>query len=135
MGFLPRVSAVPLSPSAGLMLRSAQLTLAFDHQSTGDGRHHPRSRRDCSQQRGTDRRRQMPIREEDLAMTNRIRRKPATRMAARIAAALAIILGAMLVPQQLSETNAVTPDALQPIQFGYLHYSGGDIWHAFPTRR
>lgn len=43
MGFLPRVSAVPLSPGAGLMLRSAQLTLAFDHQSTGDGRHHRRS--------------------------------------------------------------------------------------------
>ena len=44
MGFLPRVSAVPLSPGAGLMLRSAQLTLAFDHHSTGDGRRHRRSR-------------------------------------------------------------------------------------------
>ena len=68
-------------------------------------------------------------------MTNRIRRKSATRMAARIAAALAIILAAMLVSQQLSETDAVTPDALQPIQYGSLRYSGGDIWHAFPIGR
>ena len=51
MGFLARVSAVPLFPGAGLMLRSAQLTLAFDHQSTGDGRHHQRRRTDLFAER------------------------------------------------------------------------------------
>ena len=68
-------------------------------------------------------------------MTNRVRRKSTTRVAARIAAALAVILAATLVSQQLAETNAVTPDALQLIQYGSLLYSGGDIWHAFPTER
>ena len=57
MGFLPRVSAVPLSPGAGLMLRSAQLTLAFDRQVLDaiNGA----AVQICSQ-RGTNRRREMP---------------------------------------------------------------------------
>lgn len=67
-------------------------------------------------------------------MTNRIRRKSAARMAARIAVTLAILLVATLISQRWSETNALTPDASQPIP-GYLAYSGGDIWHAFPTGR
>ena len=66
-------------------------------------------------------------------MTNPIRRKSAARTAARIAVTLAILFVAMLVTQRLSETNALTPDASQPIQ-GYLVYSGDDIWHAFPGR-
>jgi hypothetical protein len=67
-------------------------------------------------------------------MIDRIQRESAARVATRIVVILAILLVAMLVSQRLSETNALMPDASQPIQ-GYLVYSGDDIWHAFPTRR
>lgn len=68
-------------------------------------------------------------------MTNRIRRKSAARIAARLAITVGILAVAALLSQRLSETNAVpvTPDASLPVQ--YLAYSGQDIWHAFPAGR
>ena len=66
-------------------------------------------------------------------MTNRIQRKSAARIAAGLAVTLGILLVAALVTQRLSEINAVTPDASQPIQ--YFAYYGQDIWHTFPTGR
>ncbi len=68
-------------------------------------------------------------------MTNRIPRKSAARIAARVVVALGILLLAALIWQQLSEPKALTSGASEPTQYGYLAYSGEDIWHAFPFGR
>ena len=66
-------------------------------------------------------------------MTNRIPRKSAAHTAARIVVTLGVLLLAALVGQQLTEPNALTSGASEPTQYGYLAYSGEDIWHAFPV--
>ena len=68
-------------------------------------------------------------------MTNRIPRKSVAHIAARVVMALSILLLAVLIWQQLSEPNALTSEASEPTQYGYLAYSGEDIWHAFPFGR
>jgi hypothetical protein len=68
-------------------------------------------------------------------MTNRIPRKSAAHIAGRIVVTLGIVLLAALIGQLLSEPNALTSEASEPTQYGYLAYSGDDIWHAFPVGR
>jgi hypothetical protein len=68
-------------------------------------------------------------------MTNRIPRKLAAHIAARVVVALAILLLAAFIWHQLSEPNALTSGASEPAQFDYLAYSGEDVWHAFPFGR
>jgi hypothetical protein len=68
-------------------------------------------------------------------MTNRIPRKSAAHIAARIAVTVGVGLLATFVWQQLSEFDAVRSEVSQPIQYSYFAYSGEDIWHAFPIGR
>jgi hypothetical protein len=72
---------------------------------------------------------------EGSSMTNRIPRKSAARIAARIVVTVAVLLLATFAWQQLSELDAPTSNVSEPVQYGYLAYSGEDIWHAFPIGR
>ena len=54
---------------------------------------------------------------------------------ARMAVALAVVLLAAFMGQQLSEPDALTSGASETAQYGYVVYSGGDIWHALPGGR
>jgi hypothetical protein len=68
-------------------------------------------------------------------MTNRIPRKLAAHIAARVVVTLGVLLLATFVWQQLSEPDAATSKVSDSVQYGYLAYSGEDIWHAFPIGR
>jgi len=67
-------------------------------------------------------------------MTNRIRRKSATRIAAAVAISVAVCLAATLAWYRPPAPHPLSPDALLPSQYSSLAYSGADLWHALPGR-
>ena len=66
-------------------------------------------------------------------MTNPIPRKSAAHIAARIVVTLGVFLLVTLMWEQVSEPNALPSGASEPAQYGYLAYSGDDVWHRFPA--